>query len=393
MRQGGQVYLDYNATAPLRAQARDAITACLAETGNPSSVHRFGRLARQRLEAARRVVAQAIAARPEEVVFTSGGTEANQMALYGSGAASLLTGATEHESILQPAERSGLPFRRIPVDADGRLDLDALRRTVPAMPSPVLLSIMLANNEVGTLQPVAEAAAIVHDAGGLLHCDAIQALTKVPVDVRLLQADLISLSSHKIGGPQGVGALYLTDQVPLRPLIQGGGQERGRRAGTENVAGIAGFAAALEAADSVWAARVKALRDRLERRLLAMGACVQGGAVERLPNTTAVTMPGMAAETQVMAFDLAGFAVSAGAACSSGKVAPSHVLRAMGLTDDIAGQTIRVSLGWDTTEEEVERFVIAWERIYTRAAARQRLVEDGIRNRATGGGNVGALKR
>lgn len=383
--QGRQVYLDYNATAPLRAGVLEGMTACLAESGNPSSVHRFGRRARQRIEAARRVVAQAIAARPEEIVFTSGGTEANQMALCGSGAASLLTGATEHESVLQPAERSGLPFRRVPMDAQGRLNLDALRAILPAMPGPVLLSIMLANNEVGTLQPVAEAAAIVHEAGGLLHCDAIQGLTKVPVDVGLLQADMVSLSSHKIGGPQGVGALYLADHVPFRPLIHGGGQERGRRAGTENFAGIAGFAVALETADPAWPARAQGLRDRLEGRLLAMGGQVQGRGAARLPNTTAVTMPGMAAETQVMAFDLAGFAVSAGAACSSGKVAPSHVLRAMGLSDSVAGQTVRVSLGWDTTEEDVDGFAAAWERIYTRAAARHRLVADGVRARAEAG--------
>jgi len=379
MGDGIQVYLDYNATAPVRPEALAAMTACLAETGNPSSVHRAGRRARQKVEAARQALAASISARPEEIVFTSGGTEANQLALQGTGVESLLVGSIEHESVLLPAARSGRPYNMVPVDRHGRLDLEALRDLLDVMPGPTLVSVMLANNEVGVIQPVAEAAAIVHAAGGLLHCDAIQALGKMPVDVEGLQADLLSLSAHKIGGPQGVGALYVADHVALEPMMRGGGQERGRRAGTENVAGIVGFGAAVRAADRGWLEQVAVLRDGLEARLCAAGGQAQGAAVPRLANTLAITMPGMPAETQVMAFDLAGFAVSAGAACSSGKVAPSHVLRAMGLADGVAGQTIRVSLGWGTTADEVERFASAWERIYTRAVARQRQVADGVR--------------
>ncbi|MEQ8344538.1 MAG: cysteine desulfurase family protein [Sneathiellaceae bacterium] len=373
MRDVAQVYFDYNATAPVRPETAAAVAAYFRAAGNPSSVHRTGRHARQAVDGARRRLAAAVAARPEEVVFTSGGTEANQLALRGAGAAAIVATAIEHESVLEPARRFGLPFRIAPVGADGRLDLAALPAVLDGLPKPVLLAVMLANNEVGTLQPVAEAARIVHDAGGLLLCDAIQALGKMPLSQPDLGADLMTLSAHKIGGPQGVGALVVADHVQLQSQVLGGGQERGRRAGTENVPGIVGFGAALEAAaDTAWLDRVDRLRHGLEQRLRGLGATIQGANAPRLPNTSAVTMAGMAAETQVMAFDLAGFAVSAGAACSSGKVSPSHVLRAMGLAPEVAQETIRVSLGWDSTMADVERFAEAWERIATRAAARQR---------------------
>ncbi|MFC3226745.1 cysteine desulfurase family protein [Marinibaculum pumilum] len=373
MNDSPQVYFDYNATAPARPGVGAAMADCLSRPGNPSSVHRSGRRARQALEAVRRLLAGTVAARPEEIVFTSGGTEANHLALRGAGAAAVAVCAVEHESVLEPARRLGLPHRVVPVAADGRLDLNALQEILQELPQPALAAVMLANNEVGTLQPVPEAAEIVHAAGGLLLCDAVQGLGKTDLDFGALGADLMTLSAHKIGGPQGVGALVVADDVRLQAQMLGGGQERGRRAGTENLPGIVGFGAALEAsADRSWLPRVTALRQDLEARIQALGGVVQGRDAPRLPNTAAITMPGMAAETQVMAFDLAGFAVSAGAACSSGKVAPSHVLRAMGLAPEVAQETIRVSLGWDSSADEVVRFAEAWAAIARRAGDRQR---------------------
>jgi cysteine desulfurase len=299
------------------------------------------------------------------VVFTSGGTEANMLALSPALGDALLVSAIEHPSV-----RGGGRFtavEEIPVTASGVVDLAALQRLLQGRSRP-LVSLMLANNETGAIQPVAEAAAMVHAAGGLLHVDAVQGPGRIVCDFGLLGADLMTLSSHKIGGPQGAGALVRRDGLPFDPLIKGGGQERGARAGTENVAGIAGFGAAAEATRSGLAAEsasMAALRDQLEAEIKAImpKAVIFGGQAARLPNTTLFGVPGMKAETAVIAFDLEGVAVSSGAACSSGKVAPSHVLEAMGVPPDLAKGAIRLSLGYSTSNDEVETLLKAWAKL------------------------------
>jgi len=355
------VYLDCNATAPLRPEVVAAMVEALGACGNPSSVHGFGRRARARVEAARTAVAALAGAAPAEVIFTSGGTEANLLALRGAGRA-VIAGATEHDSVLKAAPGAAL----VPVDGAGLVDLAALDRILAAAEGPALVALMLANNETGVIQPVAQAAAIAHARGAWLHCDAVQAAGKIPVDMQALGADSLALSAHKLGGPQGTGALVLRPGVALAPVIPGGGQERGRRAGTENVAAIHGFGVAAGLAREGLPA-VAALRDGLEARLVAAapGTRVFGREAARLPNTSCIAMPGPRAETQVMALDLAGFAVSAGAACSSGKVARSHVLHAMG-AGSAADRAIRVSLGWATRPDEVDAFAEAWIALHRR---------------------------
>ncbi len=359
-------YLDYNAGAPVKPAVADAMAEALARAGNPSSVHRFGRLARRAVEDARERVAALVGAAPGEVVFTGGGTEANNLALKGGGRKMAVVSAIEHDSVLRAAPGAAT----VAVGSDGVVALEALDRALAAGGGPALVSIMLANNETGVVQPVAEAAAIAHAHGALFHCDAIQAAGRIPVDCRALGADLLSLSAHKLGGPQGVGALVVRDGVELAPLMHGGRQETGRRAGTESVAGIVGFgvAAGLAADDLANADRLGEIRDGIERQLraIAPGLTVYGASAPRLSNTTCVSMPGVSSETQVMALDLAGVAVSAGAACSSGKVAASHVLRAMGAAGDDA---IRVSLGWDTVPAHADRLVEAWGALYARTRA------------------------
>jgi cysteine desulfurase len=366
-----RVYLDWNATTPLRPQARQAMTVALELCGNPSSVHAEGRQARRLVEEARATIAAALGATPRNVVFTSGGTEANALALRpglrrgGLGPAQrLVISAIEHASVLAGG---GFPSERIqtaPVTASGLIDLPRLRELLERGP-PALVSLMLANNETGAVQPVAEAAEIAHGAGSLLHVDAIQAFGKIPCNINDLKADLLTLSAHKIGGPKGAGALVLAEGVSgLEPLLRGGGQELSRRAGTENVAGIAGFGAAAKAAlDGLEdeAIRLEGLRDRLESGLKqTSGAIVFSEAAPRLPNTTLFTVPGLRAETAVIGFDLAGIAVSSGSACSSGKVQPSHVLQAMGFGSEIAQGAVRLSLGWSTQEADVDCCLEAW---------------------------------
>jgi cysteine desulfurase len=366
-------YLDYNATAPMRPAVAAAMAAALGEVGNPSSVHRFGRLARQRVEEARAAVAALVGARPEQVVFTSGGTEANNLALAGVGRPAVVS-AIEHDSVLRAAPAAA----RAPVHADGTIKLDALDDLLGASAEPAVVSVMLANNETGVIQPVATAAALARAHGALVHCDAVQAPGRIRVDFDALGVDMMSLSAHKLGGPQGVGALIVADHVTLAPSLRGGGQERHRRAGTENVAGVVGFACAAEAAIDAIAdmARLGRLRDRLEQALsgLAPDLVVFGKDAPRLANTSCLTMPGVAAETQVMALDLAGVAVSAGSACSSGKVAPSHVLAAMGANHAQGGrsqadQAIRVSLGWATVDADIDHMIDAWGALFARAGA------------------------
>ncbi len=369
-----RVYLDWNATTPLRPEAREAMAAALDLSGNPSSVHAEGRQARRLVEDARAAVAAAVGAPPRDIVFTASGTEANGLALTpGLRTASrgpvqrLLVSAIEHASVLSGGRFAVNAVSTVAVTRSGVIDLDNLRRQMAAG-SAALVSIMAANNETGALQPVAEAAEIVHAAGGLLHVDAIQAFTKSPIDINTMGADLMTLSAHKIGGPKGNGALVVGEGViGLEPLLRGGGQELGRRAGTENVAGIAGFGAAVAAAMAgreTETARMELLRSRLERGLRQTeGLTVFSEEVSRLPNTTLFTAPGLKAETAVIGFDLAGVAVSSGSACSSGKVQPSHVLQAMGFADQSAQGAVRLSLGWSTSEADIDFCLEAWRKL------------------------------
>ena len=362
-------YLDWNATAPLRPEAAAAVAEALARCGNPSSVHRFGREARRALEAARARVAALVGASPVEVVFTSGGTEANQLALRGFAGRRVMVSVIEHDSVRQAVPDAAV----IPVTPSGMADLEALDRMLAAEKRPALVSLMFANNETGIIQPVVDAAQIAHAHGALLHCDAVQGAGKLPLDRARLGVDLMTLSAHKLGGPPGIGALVVAAELPLMPLHMGGGQERGRRAGTENLPGIAGFGAAcVSAAERLddYSA-VAALRDAAERRLIAIApdAVIYGGDVARLPNTLCLAMPGIAAATQVMALDLAGVMVSAGAACSSGKVRRSHVLDAMGVPAAEAECAIRISLGWSTTAADIDQLVEAWGALYARTRA------------------------
>jgi cysteine desulfurase len=361
-----QTYLDWNATAPLRSEAAAAMSAALVRCGNPSSVHRWGRAARRAVEQARSAVGTLLNAPPQGVIFVSGGTEANHLAILGSRRDRILVSAIEHDSVLRAIPEA----ERIPVDHDGIVMLDKLDRLLAADQRPALVSVMFANNETGVLQPVAAVSAIARAHGALYHCDAVQAAGKLALDTDAIGADLISLSAHKLGGPPGIGALMVTDELSLTPLLRGGGQESGRRAGTENLSGIAGFAAAaVTAAEEIGVYdRVRTLRDALEEGIVAAApeAVVLGATVARLPNTSAIAMPDVAAETQVIALDLDGVMVGAGAACSSGKVGPSHVLEAMGVGPDLVGSTIRVSLGWDSSEADVDHFLRAWTRLYRR---------------------------
>jgi cysteine desulfurase len=335
--------------------------------GNPSSVHRRGRAARQIIERAREAVAGLLGdADPSGVIFVSGGTEANHLALLGAGRERVLVSAVEHDSV-----RSAVPAAEIiPVGPEGIVSLNALERLLAADGRPALVSVMHANNETGVIQPITEVAAIARRHGAVFHCDAVQASGKVALELDTIGADLVTLSAHKIGGPPGVGALVVTGGVELAPLLRGGGQEHRRRAGTENLPGIAGFAAAAAAAATEIPVyeRVATLRDGLEAEIAAIApdAVVLGVAANRLPNTSAIAMPGVAAETQVVAFDLDGVMVSAGAACSSGKVGPSHVLAAMRVDPTIAASTIRVSLGWSSSEAETAHFLRAWTALYRR---------------------------
>ncbi|WP_027542610.1 cysteine desulfurase family protein [Bradyrhizobium sp. WSM2254] len=369
-----RVYLDWNATTPLRYEARAAMVAAYDLVGNPSSVHAEGREARRLVEEARSTLASAVGALPRNVVFTSAGTEANALALSpglrgpsGGPVERLLVSAVEHASVLAggrfPADKVG----HVRVTRAGVLDLDHLKALLNDGP-PTLVSIMAANNETGALQPVAEAARIVHDAGGLLHVDAIQALGKIAFNINAIGADLATFSAHKIGGPKGIGALVVAEGVSgVEPLLRGGGQELNRRAGTENVAGIAGFGAAVKAALQALpedAKQMATLRDRLENGIRAIaGATIFSDNTERLPNTILFTAPGLKAETAVIGFDLEGIAVSSGSACSSGKVQPSHVLSAMGFDPSVAQGAVRLSLGWSTEPDDINRALEAWRKL------------------------------
>ncbi len=350
-------YLDANATEPLRPQARAAMLAAMDVTGNPSSVHAAGRAARRIMEDARDVIAARFGCATADIVFTSGGTESDALAIHALGhGRRLLIGATEHDAVRMARPDAEV----IPVDGHGRVDLAALARALQG--GPALVCLMLANNETGTIQPVAEAAALCHRAGALLHVDAVQAAGRIPTDLRGLGADSLAVSSHKLGGPAGAGAWLLAPATGGPALIMGGGQERGRRGGTPPVAAIAGFAAAAD----VPARDLSGLRLAVEQVVTGAGGVVVGGA-DRLPNTVCAVLPGVAAQTQLITLDMAGVSVSAGAACSSGKVARSHVLQAMGL-GAWAGQGVRISLPWNATEADLARFAAAYTAMAGRLA-------------------------
>ena len=353
-------YFDHNATAPVSIEVVNAVTTALKTYGNPSSVHAEGRVARAAIEMAREEVAQLVGAKPENVIFTSGATEANNQALLGCGRKQVLASAIEHPSVLEVVPND----KQIPVSSDGITDLDALSDMLKQSGPSVVVSVMAANNESGIIQPVKASAGIAHAAGALFHCDAVQALGRIPFNLKLSGADMATISAHKIGGPKGVGALILADGIEIGRFIRGGGQERRYRGGTENVAGITGFGVAAKqtAERRITISRIANLIRLLERRALAAvpDAVVFGKEVPRIANTSLIALPGVDAETQIMALDLAGIYVSAGSACSSGKVTESHVLRAMGIDNAVSRCAIRISLGFENTIEEVDKFIEVW---------------------------------
>lgn len=372
----GRCYLDYNATAPVKPAVADVVARALLLPGNPSSVHAEGRAARAIVEGAREAVAALVGARARNVVFTGSGTEAAAMVLspeFGLRRGDvrptrLYVCAGEHACVLEGHRFPAEAVQRIPLKSNGLADLDWLTQALAADEGtrPVV-SLQLANNETGVIQPVAEAAALVHRHDGLIHTDAVQAAGRIPLDLASLGVDALSLSAHKLAGPKGVGALVLAEGISIgTPLVRGGGQESGRRAGTHDVAGIVGFGEAAKlAANGIEdeARRLAALRDALEARLKALdnGVVIVGTEVPRLPNTSLVLLPGRKAETALMAFDLKGVAVSSGAACSSGKVGRSHVLDAMGLAPHLAEGAVRISFGWGSGEADVIRFASVYE--------------------------------
>lgn len=362
------VYCDYNAGAPVRAEAAVAMSRALAAPGNPSSVHGAGRRARALIEDAREKLAGLVGASAENVVFASGATEALQLALAAADAASLIVSAVEHDAVFEHAARALKTERVAGVDQHGLVDLEGLAALLAAAPKPALLAVQLANNETGVVQPIAKIAALAREHGALLLVDAAQAFGRMRVDIADLDAAYLVVSSHKIGGPPGVGALVLAPGAPFRIARFGGGQERGRRPGTENAPAIAGFAVAAEWALrdlSAEAARLAALRDRFEAGLPA-DAIVFGKDGPRLPNTSNFALPGLAAETAVIAMDLEGVAVSSGAACSSGKVRSSRVLAAMGVPLEIARAALRVSFGHESKPSDVDEALHALDKIAAR---------------------------
>lgn len=376
------IYADHNATSPLRPEARDAMLRAMEVGANPSSVHGAGRTARKLLERAREQIGGAIGSRAADIVFTSGGTESNALALQGlaaglNGKCTLLVSAIEHEAVIQNAGTAGVAVETAYVDSDGELDLmklaERLAKWDKGMSGIPILAIMLANNETGVIQPVRDAAALVREAGGMVHCDAVQGLGKIPVSAAMLGVDTLALSAHKCGGPQGVGALWIRAGAPVKPILVGGGQERSVRSGTENLIGIAGFGAAAEAAVTALSdfEKLADQRDAMEAQVEAAGAVVMGKNAPRLANTSCFALPGFRAETQVMAMDLAGVCVSSGAACSSGKVKRSLVLGAMGMSDTLAESAIRTSFGWNTKPSDFDIVADKWIAAAERASIKE----------------------
>lgn len=372
------VYLDYNASGLVRPEALKAAAEALADNGNPSAVHAAGRRARARIETARAEVAALVGAEPASVIFSSGGTESNAQAMNSalrSGFERLIIGATEHPCIAEAAAMSGREVTVVPVDRQGIVSLDAIEAALKAG-GPAFVAVHHANNESGVIQPIAEIAALVRAHGGWLHVDAVQSAGKIPARMDELGCDTLTLSAHKLGGPQGIGALIAGPRATVHKTLFGAGQERGLRAGTENVPGIAGFGAAAACARAeLEAAHDHAdWRDAAAEAMKAQGAVVAGDGVARLPNTLFAATPGWASMQQLMALDLAGVMVSGGSACSSGKAKPSTALVAMGL-EDLATSAIRVSGGWGTTEADWRAFVVAWTGALARHRARHPVME------------------
>ncbi len=367
------VYLDYNASGLVRPEVQDVMAKALADNGNPSAVHAAGRRARARVETARAQVADLVGADPTAVVFSSGGTESNAQAIISAIAAGcerLIVGATEHPCVAEAATASGKPVKMLPVDARGVVDLNKLRQLL-GQPGRAVVAIHHANNESGVIQPIAEAARLVRSAGGWLHVDAIQSAGKIPVDIRSLMADSLTLSAHKLGGPQGVGALVMGEGREAVQMLHGAGQERGLRAGTENVPGITGFGtSAVCAARNLPTAQAHAAwRDAAEAVVKAAGAAVIGEGAERLPNTLFMAVPDWESPQQLITLDLMGLMVSAGSACSSGKTKPSRAIVATGRIG-LATGGIRISGGWGTVEDDWKRFAAAWVEAYAKHRAR-----------------------
>ncbi|QTC92477.1 cysteine desulfurase family protein [Brevundimonas goettingensis] len=370
------VYLDYNASGLIRPEVLEVMTAILAEGGNASAVHALGRKARARIETARAQVAALVGADPTAVIFSSGGTESNGQGLasaLAAGCERLIVSSTEHPCILEAAVASGKPVKMLPVDTNGVIQLGKLSELL-RLPGKAVVAIHHANNESGVLQPIAAAARIVREAGGWLHVDAVQSAGKIPVDMRSLGADSLTLSAHKLGGPQGVGALIMGAGRSAVAVVHGAGQERGMRGGTENVAGVAGFGVAAECAlrDLPHVETHKPWRDAAEKTVTAAGAVIIGGAVERLPNTLFMAVADWDSPQQVITLDLAGIMASGGSACSSGKTKPSRAILATGRAD-LATGGVRASGGWTTTEDDWIRFATTWATAY--AAQRQRIAE------------------
>ncbi|WP_417486915.1 cysteine desulfurase family protein [Maricaulis sp.] len=374
-----RTYLDHNATTQVRPNAVAAMTEVMARVGNPSSVHADGQGALARVELARRVVGKALRARPEDIIFTSGGTEALNLALHAAisagGVDRIIVTALEHEAVAATARASGLPVETWPVNADGVVEISWLADRLASCSGDYgrpVLAMMLASNETGTIQPVQEAATLVRDAGGLTVVDAIQAVGKIDVDFAGLGCDYLAVSAHKFGGPQGVGALLAACNAPMARHHHGGGQEKGRRAGTLNVAGIVGLATALEEAVSSLDdfASLAIQRDKMAVAIRAVAPQMIeiGARASRLPNTLGMSLPGWPGATQVMALDLDGVAISAGSACSSGSSKGSKVGTALGLPEDASQGFVRVSLGWNSKPDDADAFIKAWTAAYARAA-------------------------
>lgn len=373
-------YLDYNATCPARPEVIEAVAATMRLVGNSSSVHGEGRAARAAIENAREKLRALVNAPVNGVIFTSGGTESIHYALNGlvrnGMARRIFVSAIEHAAVPSNAQATGAPVETIPARQNGLVDLIWLKKRLAEYDvdrdGGFLVCLMYANNETGAVQPVREAADIVHEAGGLLFVDAAQAVGKIPVNFVMSGADLMAVTGHKFGGPIGIGALITAPNLAIEPVMRGGGHEMNRRAGTHNVSAIVGLGIACEcAAETIAkASKIAAMRDRMQQAAEAAGAIIWGKDVERLPGTLSLSAPGFSSETQLMAMDLAGIAVSSGSACSSGKTKPSHVLSAMGADDELATCSLRVSIGWNSTNDDVDAFIREWPAAYARVKER-----------------------
>lgn len=362
-------FLDHNATSPLKPGVREIMLETLGFPGNASSIHKAGREARKRIEEARAQIGKLVSVGPRDViVFTSGATEANNLALRAAGVERFIASAIEHPSVLQALPEKDI----IPVLPSGVIDVDALDKMLEGNTKQTLISVMLVNNETGVIQPLDKVVEIARKRGALVHTDAVQAAGRMPIDIQRIGADFLTLSAHKIGGPQGVGCLVIANCVVVTPQLLGGNQEKNLRAGTENLAGIMGFAKAAELVDIEKFHKLGVLRDRIEKELTAIAPTLKifGMGAPRVHNTTMFALPGASSETQLIALDLAGICVSNGSACSSGTVKPSHVLKAMGASDAEAGSSLRVSLGWDTTEKDIDYFIAKWTVMYNRIKPR-----------------------